>query len=93
MFVYTIVHEVERITMAEFPEYAIRVRSPEGLCDPTVRQYSGYLDISETKHLFFWFFESRDRPESDPVVLWLNGGPGQFDLSEFNKSKQAFGVH
>ncbi|KNF03737.1 hypothetical protein PSTG_03259 [Puccinia striiformis f. sp. tritici PST-78] len=68
--------EFERITMNEFPEYAIRVRSPEGLCDPTVRQYSGYLDISETKHLFFWFFESRDRPESDPVVLWLNGGPG-----------------
>ncbi|EFP76336.2 hypothetical protein PGT21_011218 [Puccinia graminis f. sp. tritici] len=68
--------DFERITMDEFPEYAIRVRSPEGLCDPTVRQYSGYLDISETKHLFFWFFESRDRPESDPVVLWLNGGPG-----------------
>ncbi|PLW15478.1 hypothetical protein PCASD_18973 [Puccinia coronata f. sp. avenae] len=66
----------ERITMDEFPQYAIRVRSPETLCDPSVRQYSGYLDISETKHLFFWFFESRDRPESDPVVLWLNGGPG-----------------
>lgn len=71
---------VERITMDEFPQYAIRVRSPEGLCDPTVRQYSGYLDISETKHLFFWFFESRDRPESDPLVLWLNGGPGTFPL-------------
>jgi len=68
--------DFERITMDEFPQYAIRVRSPEGLCDPTVRQYSGYLDISETKHLFFWFFESRDRPESDPLVLWLNGGPG-----------------
>lgn len=24
------------------------------LCDPSVKQYSGYLDIAEDKHLFFW---------------------------------------
>lgn len=68
--------DFERITLTEFPEYAIRLKSPEGLCDPSVRQYSGYLDITETKHLFFWFFESRHQPQSDPLVLWLNGGPG-----------------
>jgi cathepsin A (carboxypeptidase C) len=38
-----------------------------------VKQYSGYLDISETKHLFFWFEESRSKPKDDPLVLWLNG--------------------
>ncbi|EPS35383.1 hypothetical protein H072_11220 [Dactylellina haptotyla CBS 200.50] len=45
--------------------------------DPGVRQYSGYLDDMENdKHLFFWFFESRSKPKEDPVILWLNGGPG-----------------
>ncbi|KAJ6520937.1 Alpha/Beta hydrolase protein [Mycena capillaripes] len=28
------------------------------------------------KHLFFWFFESRSSPATDPLVLWLNGGSG-----------------
>jgi cathepsin A (carboxypeptidase C) len=45
------------------------VVKPE-LCDPSVHQLSGYLDISETKHLFFWFEESRNKPEDDPLVLW-----------------------
>ena len=25
---------------------------------------------------FYWFFESRSAPKSDPVVLWMTGGPG-----------------
>ncbi|KZO96372.1 alpha/beta-hydrolase [Calocera viscosa TUFC12733] len=65
----------ELVTHPEFPEYSIRVKEPT-LCDPSVQQYSGYLDISDGKHLFFWFFESRSSPASDPLVLWLNGGPG-----------------
>jgi cathepsin A (carboxypeptidase C) len=40
------------------------------LCDPSVKMISGYLDVSETKHLFFWFFESRDKPKEDPLLLW-----------------------
>ncbi|EIW66926.1 cathepsin A (carboxypeptidase C) [Tremella mesenterica] len=63
------------LTHPAFPLHRLRVVEPE-LCDPTVKQLSGYLDISETKHLFFWFEESRNEPSSDPLVLWLNGGPG-----------------
>jgi len=51
-----------------------------GLCDPNVTQYSGYYKIDEEKktneHYFYWMFESRNDPKTDPLVLWLTGGPG-----------------
>ncbi|EJD54384.1 hypothetical protein AURDEDRAFT_179551 [Auricularia subglabra TFB-10046 SS5] len=64
-------------------DYQLRVTSTRDgstasptLCDPDVKQHSGYLDINDDKHLFFWFFEARNEPETAPLVLWLNGGPG-----------------
>ncbi|KAJ7336389.1 serine carboxypeptidase [Mycena albidolilacea] len=46
------------------------------LCERSVKQYSGYFNIAKDKHMFFWFFESRSSPSTDPLVLWMNGGPG-----------------
>ena len=40
------------------------------------KQYSGYLDIGEGKHMHYWFVESQNDSSKDPLVLWLNGGPG-----------------
>ena len=40
------------------------------------RQFSGYLDGGNGYRLFYWFVESQNYPSEDPVVLWLNGGPG-----------------
>ncbi|KAJ7875366.1 Alpha/Beta hydrolase protein [Mycena olivaceomarginata] len=65
----------ELVSHPSFDEHQLRVTEPE-LCDTSVKQYSGYLDIADDKHLFFWFFESRNSPSTDPLVLWLNGGPG-----------------
>ena len=50
----------------------------EGLCDATVKSYSGYFEVSSgvDKNYFFWLFESRDVPSTDPLILWLTGGPG-----------------
>ncbi|AET40080.1 carboxypeptidase C Ecym_5321 [Eremothecium cymbalariae DBVPG len=58
--------------------YSLRVKKhdPSKLGIDTVNQWSGYLDVSEKKHFFYWVFESRNDPKNDPVVLWLNGGPG-----------------
>ncbi|EIW77065.1 peptidase S10 serine carboxypeptidase [Coniophora puteana RWD-64-598 SS2] len=65
----------ELVQHPHFKNYKLRVTEPT-LCDASVKQYSGYLDISDSKHLFFWFFESRVSPETAPLVMWLNGGPG-----------------
>lgn len=44
------------------------------------RQFSGYLNADEKtkqkKFLHYWFVESQSNPGKDPVILWLNGGPG-----------------
>jgi carboxypeptidase C (cathepsin A) len=46
--------------------------------NPGFRQYSGYLTVSEEhgRNIFYWYIESQNDPETDPVVLWTNGGPG-----------------
>ncbi|SCV00621.1 LAME_0G10968g1_1 [Lachancea meyersii CBS 8951] len=58
--------------------YTMRIKEvdPFKLGIDTVKQYSGYLDYEDSKHFFHWTFESRNDPENDPVILWLNGGPG-----------------
>ncbi|XP_071930345.1 serine carboxypeptidase-like 27 [Coffea arabica] len=43
-------------------------------------QYSGYVTVNKKagRALFYWFIESpaSRAPESRPLLLWLNGGPG-----------------
>ncbi|PWY99086.1 hypothetical protein BCV70DRAFT_123712 [Testicularia cyperi] len=69
--------DFERLVHPSFPEYSLRLNTDtKPFCDKDVVQHSGYLDISDTKHLWFIFFESRSKPKEDPVMLWLNGGPG-----------------
>jgi hypothetical protein len=44
----------EIVSINAFRDYQLRITKPN-LCDTTVKQYSGYLDIANGKHLFFWY--------------------------------------
>ncbi|KAH7911548.1 Alpha/Beta hydrolase protein, partial [Hygrophoropsis aurantiaca] len=63
-----------RLTHSHFPDYGVRIKKSQ-FCDETVNAYTGYIDI-QARHLFFYFFESRNDPNQDDVIFWTNGGPG-----------------
>jgi cathepsin A (carboxypeptidase C) len=55
------------------------VKSKEGETNPIFLNetyYTGFLPIENKGDLFYWWFESRNEPTTDPLVLWLTGGPG-----------------
>ena len=64
----------------ELPPHAAagdKITSLPGLSKmPDFEMYSGYLDVTNTKKLHYWFVQSQNDPKNDPVVVWLNGGPG-----------------
>ncbi|KAH6884319.1 carboxypeptidase Y [Coprinopsis sp. MPI-PUGE-AT-0042] len=66
--------EFTTLTHPEFPKHSVRVKRTK-FCDETVQTYTGYIDVG-ARHLFFYFFESRNDPSTDDVILWTNGGPG-----------------
>lgn len=56
---------------------------PTGTCelDANVKSFSGYVDVEEDQHIFFWFFEARNgSPEDAPLTVWINGGPGSSSM-------------
>ncbi|KAK8923883.1 Serine carboxypeptidase 1 [Platanthera zijinensis] len=61
------------------------------------KHYSGYVTVDEIheKNLFYYFVESEGNPAKDPLVLWLNGGPGcsSFDGFVYEHGSQDADYH
>ena len=70
-------------TVADVP--ADLITDLPGYGKPPTAQYSGYLpaDAEETVMLHYWFVTSSGNPATDPVAVWMNGGPGASSLEGF----------
>lgn len=55
--------------ITHIPGYSERFRS---------RHYGGYITVDQDhgRQLYYYFVTSEGDPQRDPLVLWLNGGPG-----------------
>ncbi|WKX94954.1 hypothetical protein Q1695_011866 [Nippostrongylus brasiliensis] len=62
---------------------AAQITNLPGAPPVNFKQYSGYYTVGTTKNhqLHYWFVESQNNPATDPVLLWLTGGPGCSGLS------------
>uniref|UniRef100_A0AC34FEK7 Carboxypeptidase n=1 Tax=Panagrolaimus sp. ES5 TaxID=591445 RepID=A0AC34FEK7_9BILA len=68
------------LILATFVGFAFGVdeikRLPGVKFNVTFKHYSGYLQVSKTHFLHYWFVESQNDPAKDPLIFWYNGGPG-----------------
>lgn len=76
------------------PNVTVAYKQPDdGTCTTafsTQKQYTGYIGIppftlapiqqNYSINTFFWFVEARQTPETAPLTIWLNGGPGSSSL-------------
>ncbi|KIL64769.1 hypothetical protein M378DRAFT_574681 [Amanita muscaria Koide BX008] len=60
----------------------LRIVENSGICEttPGIYQASGYADLTSTKSLWFWYFAARNNPDTAPLALWFNGGPGSSSM-------------
>eukprot|EP01102_Stenamoeba_stenopodia_P019147 TRINITY_DN713_c0_g1_i1.p1 TRINITY_DN713_c0_g1~~TRINITY_DN713_c0_g1_i1.p1 ORF type:complete len:447 (-),score=93.55 TRINITY_DN713_c0_g1_i1:92-1432(-) len=52
--------------------------APRGTIPPIAPTHSGFINVNPKygANLYYYFLESQNDPSTDPVVLWLQGGPG-----------------
>ncbi|KAL3828493.1 hypothetical protein ACJIZ3_017295 [Penstemon smallii] len=64
----------------QFPDLgdSINAADSNGTSIQDLGHHAGYYSLPHTKgaRMFYFFFESRNKRSTDPVVIWLTGGPG-----------------
>jgi len=50
---------------------------------PPTKHYSGFVETDQSSgtNLFYYYVESQNNPSTDPLFLWMNGGPGASSLA------------
>ena len=48
----------------------------ENIKNLSSKWYSGYFNVSKYKKLHYVFVDSLNKPETDPIIIVFNGGPG-----------------
>ena len=84
---------VFEVVHGEFGPHSDLITSLPGLQSTLpFKQYSGYatVDAANGRNLFYWFVESQSSPSDDPLVLWLNGGPGCSSLGGLTSENGPF---
>ncbi|KDP44547.1 hypothetical protein JCGZ_16380 [Jatropha curcas] len=61
------------------------VKNLPGYGDLPFTLETGYIGVGENEEiqLFYYFVESQSKPEEDPLMLLINGGPGCSSLASF----------
>ncbi|TMW66292.1 hypothetical protein Poli38472_004057 [Pythium oligandrum] len=72
------------IALTVFQGGSIVQHSTTFACDSSTQE-TGYIKLANKKddQYFYWYVESRDDPATDPLVVWLQGGPGCSSVMAF----------